>query len=139
MRYKTGVLSSAQCGDQLDHGVLVVGYGELSGQKYWKVKNSWGGSWGMEGYVLLARGQGSAGAPRGVRGWLQAKACGLIRSDGARLLRGMREHEATPLDGASETKAALSHSSLLWDVRPNVLRARLRRASQKETQAARRR
>jgi hypothetical protein len=65
VRYKTGVLSSAQCGDQLDHGVLVVGYGELSGQKYWKVKNSWGGSWGMEGYVLLARGQGSAGAPRG--------------------------------------------------------------------------
>jgi len=59
--YKTGVLSSAQCGDQLDHGVLVVGYGELSGQKYWKVKNSWGGSWGMEGYVLLARGEGSAG------------------------------------------------------------------------------
>merc|ERR1719267_465380 len=59
--YKTGVLSSAQCGDQLDHGVLVVGYGALNGQKYWKVKNSWGGSWGMEGYVLLARGEGSAG------------------------------------------------------------------------------
>merc|ERR550537_1699039 len=59
--YKSGVLSSAGCGTQLDHGVLVVGYGELSGKKYWKVKNSWGASWGQEGFVLLARGMGSAG------------------------------------------------------------------------------
>merc|ERR1719265_3058325 len=59
--YKTGVLDSTGCGTQLDHGVLVVGYGELSGKKYWKVKNSWGSSWGMSGYILLGRGLGSAG------------------------------------------------------------------------------
>merc|ERR1711964_355505 len=32
--YKSGVLSSSKCGHNLDHGVLVVGYGELSGEKY---------------------------------------------------------------------------------------------------------
>ena len=55
--YSGGILDSASCGTQLDHGVLVVGYGEENGIKYWLVKNSWSNTWGDNGYVKIARSE----------------------------------------------------------------------------------
>lgn len=56
--YRGGVLTK-QCGVKLDHGVLVVGYGTENGLDYWKVKNSWGPTWGESGYIRLERGNSS--------------------------------------------------------------------------------
>lgn len=53
--YSKGVLDSASCGTTLDHAVVVVGYGEENGKKYWLVRNSWGSDWGENGYVKIAR------------------------------------------------------------------------------------
>jgi len=48
--YTSGILDSASCGTNLDHGVLAVGYGE----GYFLVKNSWGASWGDKGYIKIS-------------------------------------------------------------------------------------
>jgi C1A family cysteine protease len=52
--YTSGILNSTSCGTQLDHGVLAVGYGTENGQAYYLVKNSWGPSWGDNGYLKIA-------------------------------------------------------------------------------------
>lgn len=50
--YKGGVITS-QCGTKLDHSVLVVGYNTTASVPYYIVKNSWGTSWGINGYLYI--------------------------------------------------------------------------------------
>ena len=62
--YSGGILNSSKCGTNLDHGVIAVGYGVDSVKgEYFIVRNSWGASWGLKGYVNIAivDGQGICG------------------------------------------------------------------------------
>ena len=63
--YRDGVLTS-KCGTNLDHGVLVVGFGQEQDTDYWLVKNSWGSSWGENGYIKLARDVAQKGGQCGI-------------------------------------------------------------------------
>ncbi|EPQ12368.1 Cathepsin L1, partial [Myotis brandtii] len=58
--YEKGIYYDPDCSSEdLNHGVLVVGYGfegvEMDNNKYWIVKNSWGTKWGMDGYIKMAK------------------------------------------------------------------------------------
>ena len=52
--YKGGIMTS--CGNRVDHCVQAVGV-DASSSGYWKVRNSWGTSWGESGYIRLAYGK----------------------------------------------------------------------------------
>lgn len=51
--YKTGVVKIADCGEQLNHAVLAIGYGTENGTDYFLVRNSWSNTWGDNGTVKL--------------------------------------------------------------------------------------
>jgi len=47
--------------NDLDHGVVIAGYGSDSGTDYWLIRNSWGADWGEAGYCRILRNQGFCG------------------------------------------------------------------------------
>ena len=56
--YNGGIFDSEKCGTQLDHAVLLVGYGSENGQEYFILKNSWDTTWGEEGFMRIAVSDG---------------------------------------------------------------------------------
>jgi C1A family cysteine protease len=59
--YTKGILNSSKCGTNLDHAITAVGYGNSNGQNYYIVRNSWGSTWGDQGYIMIAAVEGTAG------------------------------------------------------------------------------
>jgi len=59
--YKSGVYKHTSGSFLGGHAVLMVGYGELNGEKYWKIKNSWNEQWGDGGHFLISRGNNECG------------------------------------------------------------------------------
>eukprot|EP01113_Clastostelium_recurvatum_P037892 TRINITY_DN558_c0_g1_i1.p1 TRINITY_DN558_c0_g1~~TRINITY_DN558_c0_g1_i1.p1 ORF type:complete len:351 (-),score=114.43 TRINITY_DN558_c0_g1_i1:77-1081(-) len=64
--YRSGVDNPRSCSpSSIDHCVTLVGYGVDGNTKFWKIKNSWGTTWGEQGFYRLIKGtsqpQGACG------------------------------------------------------------------------------
>jgi len=57
--YANGVVTGS-CSGQINHAVIAVGYG-TDGLDYFKIRNSWGTSWGEAGNIRLSQNGGSEG------------------------------------------------------------------------------
>lgn len=60
-------------GKQLDHGVLIVGYDTTHTPPYWIIKNSWGASWGENGYIRVEKGRNECGLTQAASTSIAAK------------------------------------------------------------------
>ncbi|MBA0787386.1 hypothetical protein Gotri_025662, partial [Gossypium trilobum] len=66
-RYYRGGVYTGDCGNALNHAVTIVGYGTSEeGLDYWLVKNSWGETWGENGYMRIQRNVNTQGGLCGI-------------------------------------------------------------------------
>jgi C1A family cysteine protease len=58
--YSGGVLTNCT-NNQVDHSAVIVGYNDVHNPPYWLIKNSWGSTWGENGYIRVAKGSNQCG------------------------------------------------------------------------------
>ncbi|XP_045783691.1 procathepsin L-like [Maniola jurtina] len=60
--YNGGIFYDKDCTTtKVDHEVTLVGYGEIDGDSYWIIKNSWGRDWGIDGYFHISTRDNACG------------------------------------------------------------------------------
>ena len=84
-QYSSGILKDTTCTGSPNHAVAAVGYTA----QYVLVKNSWGSSWGEQGFIRFARNHGN---------------CGLFKYSSYPTLQGTGDSDPNPSDAAVDYK-----------------------------------
>ncbi|XP_031571473.1 cathepsin B-like [Actinia tenebrosa] len=64
--YKSGVYTHTTGTQAGGHAIKVIGWGTENGVPYWLCANSWGTTWGLQGYFKIRRGADECGIEDGV-------------------------------------------------------------------------
>lgn len=59
--YSSGIMSARQCGTYINHAVQAVGVNTEGSTPFWRVRNSWGTSWGENGFIRFEYGKNACG------------------------------------------------------------------------------
>lgn len=53
--YSNGILDESACPGEIvyDHSVMIIGYGREGTKEFWIIRNSWGTTWGEDGYARV--------------------------------------------------------------------------------------
>ena len=76
--YDSGIFDDVECGEDIDHGVVVVGFN--SDENYWKIKNSWGPRWGESGFIRIRINPEKEGFTDGTCGILNRPSYPVLKS-----------------------------------------------------------
>jgi len=111
--YKSGILTSEACGTKLDHGVLAVGYAS----DYFKVKNSWGSTWGESGYIRLSTSSNSKHGICGILSQPSFPTCGDVTPGppGPTPTPASSEHYGDPKAGCTADDVPIRIQSISGD------------------------
>ena len=66
--YKTGIITIP--GNDVNHGVVAVGYGRENDLDFYKLRNSWGSIWGEDGYFRIQAGNNTVSIAQGLKAGL---------------------------------------------------------------------
>ncbi|KAL5096863.1 hypothetical protein RYX36_001190 [Vicia faba] len=69
--YIGGIFRGEDCPETLEitHSMLIVGYDSIAGEDYWIVKNSYGGTWGIHGYMYIKRNTNKKYGVAAINAW----------------------------------------------------------------------